>query len=105
MIKLVYHMSMIKRIESGIMGKMLGSHSLSAIKDLADKLHLKGVAFIKHDGSIKILAEGEEDNLHDFIEELGSERIFVMPENFYANWFPADDGLKDFFILTNQQIG
>jgi len=51
-----------KHIEGGISGRILGHNSLVWIKDLAIKLGLKGAVFTKHDGSIKVMAEGEEEN-------------------------------------------
>ncbi|KKQ21302.1 MAG: Acylphosphatase [Candidatus Nomurabacteria bacterium GW2011_GWA1_37_20] len=99
--KLIYHISMIKHIESGIMGTMLGSHSLSWIKDFANRLKIKGVAFIKQDGSIKITAEGEEENLEKFVEEIKNEKIFTITENFYVNWSDPEENLEDFYVLTN----
>ncbi len=71
------------------------------MKDFANKLKIKGIAFIKHDGSIKIIAEGEEENLAEFVEGIKNEKIFIMTDNFYVNWFDPKESLGDFYVLTN----
>ena len=51
---------MVKHIESGMSGRMMGFNSLSWIRDVAMKLEIKGAVFTRPDGSIKVVAEGEE---------------------------------------------
>ncbi len=61
---------MVKRIESGIAGKMLGFNALGFIRDLANQSRVNGAVFTKADGSIKVIAEGEEENLVAFTEKI-----------------------------------
>lgn len=89
---------MIKRIESGIAGRGLGSDYLSNTKDLAIKLGLKGVVFTKDDGSIKVIAEGEDVNLMKFAKKLETNFFFSSIENFYVNWLDSTKEFNDFSI-------
>ncbi len=89
---------MTKSIESGISAKLMGTSKLSAIKDAAINLGIKGIAFIKEDGSIKVIAEGEEKNLEKFAKRI--ERIFFFSsiENFYILWKDFKGEFSDFSI-------
>ncbi|MCX6751901.1 MAG: acylphosphatase [Candidatus Nomurabacteria bacterium] len=93
---------MIKRIESGIAGKGLGYDYLSNIKGLATKLELRGVVFTKNDGSIKVVAEGENENLIKFTKKLERNFFFSPIENFYAIWHDSTGEFKDFSIINNK---
>ena len=97
-IKLVYYSCMIKRIESGIAGKGLGSDYLSSIKELAIRLGLTGVVFTKNDGSIKVIAEGEDADLIKLSKRLERNFFFSPIENFYAIWHESTGEFKDFSI-------
>lgn len=84
---------MIKHMENGISGKIMRPDSLSFIQNLAEELGIKGVVFEKPDGSIKIIAEGEEEDLEDFIESIKRGKVFSEIDNFYVNW---DNNLENF---------
>lgn len=91
-----------KRIESGIAGKGLGFDYLSNIKELAIRLGLKGVVFTKNDGSIKVIAEGEDMNLMKFSKKLERNFFFSPIENFYVIWHDSTKEFKDFSISNNK---
>jgi len=101
-IKLIYYIVMLKRIESGISGKGLNYDYLSGIKDLAIKLGLKGVVFTKDDGSIKVIAEGEDGNLIKFAKRLEKNFFFSPIENFYVNWHDSTKEFQNFSISNNK---
>ena len=90
---------MVKHIESGMSGRMMGFNSLSWIRDVAMKLEIKGAVFTRPDGSIKVVAEGEEKNLIEFTEEIKEGRIFSEVENFYVKWNDSNKDLADFYII------
>lgn len=77
---------MLKHIESGIGGKSLNSDYLSIVTKLASNCGLQGSVFTKDDGSIKVVAEGEEENLVQFSKKLRKANVFSSVENFYVNW-------------------
>ena len=89
---------MIKCMESGIAGKGLGFDDLSKIKDQAEELDLVGTAFIKDDGSIKIIAEGRDEDLEEFARRLKPSNFFSTIENFYILWKESDIKYKNFSI-------
>lgn len=90
---------MVKRIESGIAGKGLGFDYLSSIKAMAIDLGLKGTVFTKEDGSIKVIAEGEDINLTKFAKKLERNFFFSQIENFYVIWHDSTKEFKDFSII------
>lgn len=51
-------------------GKNLDYDYLLWINQKANRLGLKGITFFKNDGSIRVIAEGEEANLNRFIKKL-----------------------------------
>jgi len=90
---------MLKKIECGIGGKEFGFDYLSEIKETADSLGLVGKIFEKDDGSIKLIAEGEEKNLMEFAEYLSKLGSFNHPiQNFYVKWEEPTGEYEDFSI-------
>ncbi len=75
---------MLKRAEIGIAGQALGINYLSWVKDSALQLHIKEITVLKDDGSIKIMAEGEERNFEEFIKNLEHYHSYGRIENFYT---------------------
>jgi acylphosphatase len=95
---------MLKRLESGISARSVGFNDLSLIKDFADQFQLRGVIFTKEDGSIKIIAEGEEENLKEFTKELEKEEHSLSRvENFYEKWDEPTGEFNDFSIEQHKQ--
>lgn len=93
---------MIKSIESTIWGKSLNHKYVVWIYSNAIKLGLSGIVFFKNDGSIKIIAEGEENNLLFFIKKLKRGRyffpIFSQIESFSVVWQEPKHEFEDFSI-------
>ena len=94
---------MLKRIISGISARALGFGYLSWVKDLAVKLKLKGEVFTKDDGSMEIIAEGEEENLEKLTKKLEKkENSLSRVENFYIKWEEPKEEFEDFSIGHNK---
>ena len=93
---------MLKGIESTMWGKNLSYDYLLWIRRHAIRLELKGITFFKNDGSIKVIAEGEEKNLPFFIKKLKRGRfffpLFSPVENFSIKWCEAKHEFEDFSI-------
>ena len=89
---------MIKCMESGIAGEGLGFNILPKIKDQAVKLGIVGTVFVKDDGSIKVIAEGKDEDLEKFAKTLKLSHFFSRIENFYILWKGTDIEYKDFSI-------
>ena len=91
---------MIKCIESGIAGRGLGVSYPPYIKDLATRLDLKGAVLTKSDGSLKIVAEGDEQKLLAFVEEIRKGSFLSTIENFYVNWSEPKHGMGTFYNIN-----
>ncbi|OGI71055.1 hypothetical protein A3B84_02540 [Candidatus Nomurabacteria bacterium RIFCSPHIGHO2_02_FULL_35_13] len=91
-----------KCIESTISGKNLGYDYLLWINRQATRLGLKGITFFKSDGSIKVIAEGEEKNLLFLIKKLRRGRfffpIFSPVENFSITLHEPRNEFENFSI-------
>ena len=95
---------MLKRIESGISARSVSFNDLSWVKIHAEELDLKGVITIQNDGSVKIIAEGPEENLIIFAKELEKEEHSLSRvENFYINWRNPTGEFQDFSILAEHE--
>lgn len=92
---------MLRRTESGIAGRGLNADYIYWIKDRADELGLNGTIFFKNDGSIKVIAEGEEEYLEEFIDKLSKAQIFHVIDNFYTTWLAPQAEFHDFYIKEN----
>jgi acylphosphatase len=86
-----------ERIESGVSAKTLDNDYLISIRDYALELGLVGIVFIKDDGSLKIIAEGEEEVLQEFAKELKKGNYFPI-ENFFLVWEKPNHQYSDFTI-------
>jgi len=93
---------MIKRVESGISCRGINFDCLLSIKEIALRLGLKGVAFIKHDGSLKIDAEGEEEDLKKFIKKIRKEIPSNPIENSYITWREPTGGEFENFDIYQE---
>jgi len=92
---------MLKRIESGIFVStrfLLTDDLMSWVRDAASQLGLKGVVFEKGDGSVKIIAEGEEESLEELKDEVEEADFSSHIENFYMNWGEPKGEFQDFYI-------
>ena len=94
---------MTKRIESGMAGKRMGFKYLSWIEGLALRYGLTGETYIKEDGSIFVIAEGEEKYLEKFTCKLSVGRFWHRMENFYADWSDATGKYSDFIIVVKEE--
>jgi len=54
--------------------------------------------FTKDDGSIKVVAEGEDGDLTKFTKRLEKSFFFSSIENFYVNWHDSTKEFQDFSI-------
>ena len=95
-----------KCIDGEMWGRTLSYEYLVWIRDNAVNFGLKGITFFKSDGSIKIIAEGEEMNLNAFVEKLKRGRSFfsfLSPiENFSVTWHEPKNEFNDFSISESE---
>jgi acylphosphatase len=92
---------MVKHLESGIAGKGLGFNYLNWIRNLAIQLKIKGIVFTRRDGSIKVIAEGEETDLIEFTEKIKKGGFLSEIENFYVKWGEPSENLGNFYVVAN----
>lgn len=84
--KLIYSIVMIRRIENRIFGRGLNNEFISWIQRLAAHFPIKGALSIGPDGSIKIIAEGEESELREFVSRLRRGTFLSEIEHFDIAW-------------------
>ncbi|HNW71372.1 MAG TPA: acylphosphatase [Candidatus Paceibacterota bacterium] len=97
---------MLKRIECLVSAQRVGYSYLLWIGKTAISLGLKGLAFIKDDGSIQITAEGDDESLSKFIKrvKIGHPifHMFITINNFFVKWHEPTNEFKDFSISVNK---
>jgi acylphosphatase len=95
-----------KCIEATMWGRRLGYEYLEWIRDCAIQYGLKGITFFISDGSIKVIAEGDERNIIPFINKLKKGRsvfFFMSPiENFSVEWQEPKNDFEDFSISESE---
>ena len=57
-----------KHLSIRVSGKVQGVFFRASTKDRADELHIKGTVGNNADGSVSIEAEGEDENLNQFVD-------------------------------------
>jgi acylphosphatase len=92
-----------KRIECGMAGKSIRFDYLLWAKNLAERYGLTGVAFIKEDGSIKVIAEGDEPSLSKLADKLSRGHLWHDIENFYIDWSSASEEFQDFRVIEGEE--
>ena len=91
---------MLRRIEARIFGRGLGNDFISSIKELAGRFPIKGGVSTRPDGSIRIIAEGEEAELGEFISKVRRGTLFSAIESFDVVWKEVEEKTDRFFVLS-----
>lgn len=91
---------MTKYLESGIGGGSVRTNCLDWICKQANILKINGCTFFKEDGSIKVMAEGEENDLVEFADKLEEANLFSRRENFYIVWKVQSKKFNNFSIIN-----
>ena len=88
----------LRRMDIRVTGFVQGVLFRQGVKKVAEKLRLMGFVKNEEDGSVKIVAEGEEEALQKLIEwaKLGTE--FSQVEKVEVEWGEAKGEFKDFEI-------
>ncbi|HEU0085674.1 MAG TPA: acylphosphatase [Candidatus Paceibacterota bacterium] len=90
------------RIECGFAGKSMGFDYLQWIKDKAEGYGITGLTYLKEDGTIAVVAEGEKRKLEKFSMKLSKGHFWHQIENFYLNWSDASGTFPSFEIATDE---
>ena len=89
----------IKQIECVITGRV----QLVMFRDFAQrkarKLGITGTVVNLSDGSVKVVAQGSEEKLLEFISYLKRGSLLSKVQNMSVNWFVAKDFFEDFKII------
>ncbi len=75
-------------------------NSFHFIKEFASQFPIKGVIFTKPDGSIKVIADGEEGDLGEFIKKFERGGVFSTTENFYVKWQNPNEKIQETFNIS-----
>jgi len=87
-----------KRVEITIEGGVQGVFFRQGVKEVASGLGLRGVVRNEPDGSVKIVAEGEEDNLQTLINWCRKGTTWAKVKNVQVVWKKTLDEFKNFEI-------
>jgi len=87
-----------KRLECKITGRVQMVMFRDFTNKSANKLGLSGVVRNMPDGSVYVVAEGEEDKLQELVEKLKSGPMFARVDEVKEKWLPAIGEFKNFMI-------
>jgi len=97
---------MVKRIECIVSAERVGYNYLLWISKIAIRLGLVGTARTLGDGSIKIIAEGDDEVLADFMRRVQRGHpifhMFVTINNFSVRWHEPTGEFKEFYITVDR---
>ena len=68
-------------------------------KRYADHFHITGFVQNQADGSVKVMASGDEANLASFIEKLKAGPRLAIVKNLKVTWLDWDDTYTEFIII------
>lgn len=89
---------MIRRIEIKVYGQVQGVFFRQGVKGMADELGLIGWASNEADGSVKIVAEGKEENLQKLIDWCRKGTKWSKVEKVEIEWHEASGEFDSFVI-------
>lgn len=90
---------MLKRMECKIIGKVQMVMFRDFVKKSADRLGVLGVVKNMKDGSVFVVAEGEEKNLHDLFGLLQIGPVSSEVKKVSTNWLEYSSEFSDFIIV------
>ena len=85
-----------------LQGIVQGVWCRATIHKMADEINIKGIVRNLDNGNVEIIAQGEENNLKDFIEKANiqpSECILIDVKKIYVNYITDAEIYKDFTIV------
>ena len=88
-----------KRVKLNIKGKVQGVWYRASAKEVADKLNITGWVKNEIDGSVTIVAEGEEEQLREFIKWCHKGPANARVESVTEEWSDWQDEFKVFKII------
>lgn len=88
-----------KRLEVNISGRVQMIMFRDFAKRKADSLGLTGTAENLNDGSVFVVAEGEEEKLQKFLGYLKKGPLFARVERIDENWLSFAGEFNDFKII------
>jgi acylphosphatase len=94
---------MLKRIELKVYGRVQGVNFRSFAKKHAEKLCICGYASNEIDGTVEVLAEGEEKALEQFIDFLKKGPTFAKVEKVEHAPSVKDHQVSGFLILSSRK--
>jgi acylphosphatase len=87
-----------KAVKISVKGKVQGVFFRASTKKKAQALSIKGWCRNEADGSVLIYAEGNEDEIDDFIHWCKSGPELSIVEDSTIEWIPKPLGFTDFEI-------
>ena len=87
-----------KRTVLKIYGRVQGVFFRNSSQRKARKLNLSGFVRNEPDGTVQIMAEGEEKNLKEFIDWCQDGTIYAKVKKVDIEWFPAIEEFDGFEI-------
>lgn len=95
---------MIERIECRISTENSSPDYLLWIARTAKNFNLKGIVFNNDDGSIGLVAEGDDEVLTKFSKQIKDAHPFPLTiiDNFFMKWHKATGEYNDFFIKDSK---
>lgn len=90
-----------KEIECHIAGKVHGVLFRKFVQKRARELDIVGFVQNLEDGTVEVVAQGEEEQLLEFIEHLKKGPVFAQVEKVDVSWQDGlQDSMTDFTIET-----
>jgi acylphosphatase len=89
-----------------VSAERMGYNYLLWVSKTAIDLGLKGIAFVRDDGSIEVIAEGDDEKLSKFIVRIRNGHpifhMFTTINNFSVKWHEPTNEYKNFCISVNK---
>lgn len=90
---------MMKRVECIVEGRVQAVGFRYFVSRNAKRLGIFGTAENMADGTVKVVGEGEEESLNEFISSIKEGSMFTKVENVRASFFDSKNEFKDFRVI------
>lgn len=88
-----------KRLEARVFGRVQLVMFRDFVQRNASQLSLTGCVWNEQDGSVRVIAEGEETSLLQLIKKLHRGSVLSRVESVEVEWKESSDGYEDFRIV------
>ncbi|MFH1257432.1 MAG: acylphosphatase [Candidatus Micrarchaeota archaeon] len=90
-----------KMVQAIVSGEVQGVGYRYTVYQIAKKFNITGFVRNLDDGTVEVVAEGEEEELKQFINAISIKDDMIRVEHVAVEWKPAENKFSNFSIIRS----